>query len=847
MNDSAAAIAVPAYGRARGVYDEMLGPDGEVRAHWRYLAGALGTLGVEALRERAAEARRLLRESGVSYTIYDDPHGLERPWELDPVPLPIASDEWGEIESGLTQRAEVLNLLLEDLYGAQEVIKRGLLPLELVYAHGGFLRPCHGIRPAAKHSLVLYAADLARGPSGDMWILSDRTQVPSGSGYALENRIVMRRLLPSLFRDSHVHRLAVYFRDLRTSLAALRPNLDREARVVMLTPGPRNETYFEHAYLASYLGYTLVQGHDLTVQDGRVWLRSMRQLEPVDVIVRRVDDHYCDPLELYPESRLGIPGLTEAVRQGNVVVVNPLGSSVLENPALNAFLPGIAKHFLGRELELPSAATWWCGEDRERAHVLANLDTLVVRPIYRQAGSRPFFGAYMSAAQRAALAQRITAHPFLYVGQEQLTFSFVPTLMPGGLEARRAIVRSFLVARDDGYVVMPGALTRVAASSDSYLLSNQAGGISKDTWILATEPEQQISFIPSVDSRAAPTRRATPVPGGAAENLFWLGRYSERAEQGARLLRIVCKTYNGYLEFRDALEGEVCNVLLPALLQRTVSTPPPAAAGEALEPVAAARQIASMFEPRSAGSLTFSLQAMLTAAYALRDRLPNDTWRIFERVRLGIEKLQRRGHDSLADVEDDLDEIITALMAVLGLTQDAMIRGKAWLFLDIGRRLERAVLLANLLRATLTRRYDPRVEHLIVEAILESLQSLMAYRRAHQEMTHAESALAMMLFDDDNPRSLGFQLAKLRDHCAALPREEQGLQLSEEQRLILDASTRLQLTDIERLVFVDVESHSRSTLDGLLGEIAALLAQASNALTRNYFVDVRGPQQSQGA
>jgi uncharacterized circularly permuted ATP-grasp superfamily protein/uncharacterized alpha-E superfamily protein len=799
------------------------------------------------LRERADEARRLLRESGVSYTVYDDPHGLERPWELDPVPLPILSDEWVEIESGLTQRAEVLNLLLEDLYGEQEVIKRGLLPPELVYAHGGFLRPCHGISSSAKHSLVLYAADLARGPAGRMWVLSDRTQVPSGSGYALENRIVMRRLFPSLFRDSHVHRLALYFRDLRASLAALPSSLDREARVVMLTPGSRNETYFEHAYLASYLGYTLVQGSDLTVQDGRVWLRSMRRLEPVDVIVRRVDDHYCDPLELYPESRLGIPGLTEAVRQGKVVVVNPLGSSVLENPALNAFLPGIARHFLGRDLEMPSAATWWCGQDRERAHVLANLDSLVVRPIYRQAGSRPVFGASLTAAGRAELAERITAQPHLYVGQEQLAFSFVPTLMPGGLEARRAVIRSFLVARNDGYVVMPGALTRVAATGDSYLLSNQAGGISKDTWILATEPEQQVSLIPSIESRAAAPRGATPVPGGAAENLFWFGRYSERAEQCARLLRIVCKTYNGYLEFRDTLEGEVCDVLLPALLQGTAAAATvPATGSDQPEPVDAARQIASMFDPRMAGSVTFSLRAMLTAAYALRDRLPNDTWRIFERVRLGVEKLQGRGHDLSGDVEDDLNEITTALMAVLGLTQDAMIRGQGWLFLDIGRRLERAMLLIRLLRATLARRRDPRVESLVVEAILESFQSLMAYRRTHHERTHTETALAMMLFDDDNPRSLGFQLVKMRDHFDALPREVEGLQLSEERRLVLDASTRLQLTSFERLIAVDAESNSRLILDGLLGEIGALLAQASNALTRNYFVDVRGPQQSQG-
>jgi uncharacterized circularly permuted ATP-grasp superfamily protein len=435
--------------RARpGVYDEMVGADGEIRPHWRYLAEALGTLGLPALHDRWREARRLLRESGATYNVYGDPQRPERPLQLDPIPVLVSSDEWREIAWGLVQRAELLNLILRDIYGPQDLIKKGFLPLELVYAHGGFLRPCQPLRTPGPHSLILYAADVARGPDGRVRVLSDRTQAPSGAGYALQNRIVMSRVLPSLYRDSHVHRLSLFFQNLRASLAAISPRRHVEPRVVLLTPGPLNEAYFEHTYLASYLGYTLARGTDLTVRDGQVWLRAVRRLEPVDVILRRVDDHYCDPLELYPDSRLGIPGLTEAVRRGTVAVANPLDASVLENPALNAFLPAIAKHFFGGELQLQSVPTWWCGDPAGREHVLANIDRLVVRSIYRQPRSLPILGGLLSRAEQRVLAERIRARPQWYVGQEQLRPSSVPAVVDSGFEGRQALIRTFLVARE---------------------------------------------------------------------------------------------------------------------------------------------------------------------------------------------------------------------------------------------------------------------------------------------------------------------------------------------------------------------------------------------------------------
>jgi uncharacterized circularly permuted ATP-grasp superfamily protein len=364
------------------VYDEMCSAPGSPRPHWDYVIRALGALGTQELGRRAQEARRLLRDNGVTYNVYHASRGEERPWVLDPIPVLLTSQEWSTVETGLSQRAELLNLILADLYGPKRLIRQGLLPPELVYSYPGFLLPCEGIRPTSERYLSLYTADLARAPSGSFWVIGDRTQAPSGAGDALENRVVLSRVLPSLYRDAQVHRLALFFRTLRATLVAMAPRSQDNPRIVLLTPGPGNETYFEHAYLAQYLDYTLVQGGDLTVRDGRVWLKTLDGLQPVEVILRRVDDTFCDPLELRKDSLLGTPGLVQAARLKQIAIANPLGSGVLENPGLMAFLPGIARYLLGEELRIPSVATWWCGTKQECSYVLAHLERLVIKPIF---------------------------------------------------------------------------------------------------------------------------------------------------------------------------------------------------------------------------------------------------------------------------------------------------------------------------------------------------------------------------------------------------------------------------------------------------------------------------------
>ncbi|WP_124950181.1 circularly permuted type 2 ATP-grasp protein [Sulfuriferula thiophila] len=825
-----------------GTYDEMLDGNGQVRPHWEYLIRALDTLGTTEFERRGTEAAKLLRENGVTYNVYGDPAGQSRPWQLDPVPMLVSSEEWSDIESGLQERAELLNLILADIYGPRELIKKGLLPLELVYSHPGFLRACDQVMLRGKHQLVVYAADLARGPDNHMWVLSDRTQAPSGAGYALENRVAMTRVLPSLFRDSHVHRLALFFQSLRAGLNSIAPPSQDTPRVVVLTPGPFNETFFEHAYLASYLSYPLVQGDDLTVRDGYVWLKSLKGLERVDVILRRVDDDFCDPLELREDSRLGVPGLVEVVRNGNVAIANPLGSGVLENPGLLAFLPGIAEHFLGRQLRLPSAPTWWCGQPKELEYVLANLHKLVIKSTCRTSGSRPVFGQLLSQKELAEWRTRIRAQPMLYVGQEQEEFSTVPVLVPGGLEPRHAILRSFLVARADGYVVMPGGLTRSASHKHDILVSNQTGSISKDTWVLASEPEQTTDLVMKPSPAQVAASQSGALPSRAADNLFWVGRYAERAEGIIRLLRSTIKKLHGNPDHSAREYTESLHCLLRAITQITRTQPGfMAENAQALLREPDAELLSIVLDETRIGSLANTLRCLVQASYTVRDLWSSDTWRVMEELEEHLHNTQQLAKPTLGQVLDVLDKLVTSLSAFSGLVMENMTRGNGWLFLDMGRRLERNVLQLALLRATLVQHKREAVENLLIEALLETSDNLICYRHHYRNNMELVAFLELLLLDENNPRSLAYQTARLQEHVSKLPREQQGGLLSPEQRLTLEASSTLRLAIIAELTAI-AENGTRQNLDQLLTRLNYLTSALSDAVTATYFRHESAPQ-----
>jgi uncharacterized circularly permuted ATP-grasp superfamily protein/uncharacterized alpha-E superfamily protein len=852
-----------AYRQVPGVYDEMVTADGRIREHWAHTGRVIGNLGLDELLYRRSEARRLLDDDGVTYNIYGDdgpgdaPVAAVAPWALDPVPVLMASDEWAGVELGVVQRAELFNLVLTDLYGPRQLLRRGVLPPELVFGHNGFLRQCDQIRIPGHQQLFTIAVDLARDTTGRPVVLADYTQAPSGAGYALENRVVVSRVLPSLYRDSQVHRLAPFFRTLRASLQGVAPPDADDPRTVVLSPGPWSETAFEHAYLASHLGYPLVEGTDLTVRDGKVWMRSLHRLERVHVILRRTDAWYCDPLELRADSRLGVPGLVEAARLGGVSIVNTLGSGVLENPGLLPYLPQLAEHLLGERLLLPSVPTWWCGDEDSLRHVLAHLDSLVIKPIARGAGPTAVFPWELSRDHRDDLRRQIEAQPGGWVGQETVELSSAPTLTPTGLEARHTVLRTFAVARQDSYAAMPGGLTRVAGSGmaageagagvRSPRVSNQAGAISKDTWVLASEPEKLSGFwlvpgppVTAIDPAASMSSRA-------AENLFWMGRYAERAEAMARLVRAAHDRRNDFQRGANPAGTECLQVLLSALT--TVSSTYPGFVGEGASARLSspgAELFALVVDDKRPGTLAHAVRHLLASAQAVRDQLSSDIWMAVGTLEREIGALRASDPDHLMVVQHTLGRVVQSLLALSGMFGEGMERDPGWRFMDAGRRLERAQQLVALLRATVTVERSTATDSLLLESVLMAAESIITYRRRYRSQAQLETLLDLLLFDTENPRSLAHQLDRLADDVGLMPRLDHGPRLSEPERLVLEASTAVRLAESATLARSGPDG-AHPELDAVLSRTLELLFRTADAIDRDHFVHLMAQHSLVGA
>ncbi|MGZ8226317.1 MAG: circularly permuted type 2 ATP-grasp protein [Methylococcaceae bacterium] len=828
-------IGTQFYATQLGAYDEMYATEHKVLPYWERFIAALEAMGSDELERRRREAQRLLRENGVTYNVYGDSEKLTRPWRLDPVPLLISNEEWSVIEAGLKQRADLLDLILKDIYGQQTLLKKGLLPLELVFGHQGFLHPCVGALQNQQRHLTIYSANLARGPDGRMWILDDRTQAPSGFGYALENRTAVTRVLPDIFRDTQVRRLSGFFKMFGKGLAGIATHNKENPRIVVLTPGPFNETYFEHAYLASYLGFTLVQGDDLTVRDGRVWLKSLGGLQPVDVILRRLDDSFCDPLELRNDSRLGVAGLLEAVRRGNVAIANPLGSSVLENPGLLAFLPRLSRYFLNQDLILDSVATWWCGQRRERDFVLQNLEHLVIKQVNRHRGHGAIFGSNLSSKEKETLRNAILAKPHLFVGQEQVSFSTVPAFIDHHIEPRNAVLRNFVVANGDNYLVMPGGLTRVAREKDDFIVSNQAGGISKDTWILAAEPEKPVSVWSQPARNQLVDGVTEPLTSRAADNLFWVGRYLERVEAATRLLRTVLQKLREVSEFKDTTDSQCLAILLRTLTHVTTTYPGFVGIGERFLKAPQAELLSLTKDGHRSGSLTANIHGFAQSAFSIRDLWSQDTWRSVDNIQRRWQQRVIASEITVEQLQTHLDDLITGIVAFTGLITESMTREAGWLMLDSGRRLERALTLISLLRATLVIRHDDALLNQVLESVLISTDSLNIYLRRYRAAIQLPMVLELLLTDETHPRSLTYQLAQLSDHISAFPRERSKSQLSEEERLILKAYTDLRLCNIVELLKVSDDCGIYTELDEVLSGTVELLWRIAEVIAQAYF------------
>ncbi|MFC3945117.1 molybdopterin oxidoreductase [Pseudomonas gingeri NCPPB 3146 = LMG 5327] len=806
-----------------GTYHELLDDSGAVRAHWRPLFDQLQRSTPTQLAQRQALLARQIQENGVTYNVYADPKGADRPWELDLLPHIIPADEWQQVAAGIAQRARLLNAVLADLYGPQTLIRDGLLPAELVFGHNNFLWPCQGIRPPDGTFLHLFAVDLARTPDGRWWVTADRTQAPSGAGYALENRTIVSRAFPDLYRDLRVHHLAGFFRTLQETLVRQAPSDAEAPLVVLLTPGRFNESYFEHLYLARQLGYPLVEGGDLTVRDATVYLKTLSGLQRVHAIMRRLDDDFCDPLELRTDSALGVPGLLEAVRQGRVLVANALGSGVLESPGLLGFLPKINQHLFGEELLLPSIATWWCGEAPVLAQALEKLPELLIKPAFPSQSFVPVFGRDLDDTQRQALAERMRARPYAYVAQELAQLSHAPIWQEqdGSLQPRAIGMRVYAVASADGYRVLPGGLTRVAAEADAEVVSMQRGGASKDTWVLSER-------MPSGEQWRAQrslgvhdlVRRDPYLPSRVVENLFWFGRYCERCDDSARLLRIMLARY---------VDGDD-----PRALQAAVDL------GESLMLLPDEGELPERLQAALLGddwhfSLRANLQRLQWAASQVRGKLSRENWQALVELQREALSLETEAPD-FGELLDFLNRLVMSLAALSGFALDDMTRDEGWRFLMIGRRIERLQFLSSSLAAFL--RGIAVFDQAGLEWLLELGNSSITYRSRYLAVPQLIPVLDLLLLDEQNPHAVLFQL-KLVSRTLRRLNDDFGVPRELGLNQLVERLARFDLGNLESALFGD--SGVREVLDGLAGllqEVADASGQVSDRLALRHFAHV---------
>ncbi len=675
--------------------------------------------------------------------------------------------------------------------------------------------------------MPVYSADLGRAPDGSFFTLGDRAQAPSGSGYALQNRVVMTHVLPSVFRDSHVHRLRFYFRRLRAALFELAPRRDEPPHIVLLTPGPGSETYFEHTYLANYLGCTLVQGDDLSVIDEEVWLRTLEGRRRVDVILRRLDGVFCDPLELRSDSLLGTPGLLQAARRGNVAIVNPLGCSAIENPGLMAYLPALAKQILGQDLKMPSVRTWWCGDNGARGYVIEHLDRLVIKPTVPHSSDVTVFGERLDAAGRERMIAQIEAAPHLFVGQEYVPLSKAPVVVNGNLEPRAMVVRAFVAAEGGGHAVMPGGLCRVAASADSQIVSNRFGGVSKDVWVIASEPERELEAVSVVDRPVPLSRGGLAVAGRVADNLFWVGRYSERIGVSARTLRGLARRFLE-TDMHPRQDPQLRTLLF---VVAHVTGAPSDFLSSALGGTGGDLR-AALEEEQLAASVRYNIGALLRAARAVRDQFSYDSWRVINAI--GDENaLLSPSVGNMAELE----RLLTLLAAFGGLSADSMTRGSRWQFLEVGRSLERALgILATLrgLRASGANNLDAPWQD-----ILGFADSQTVFHLRYRSTPTADLVLDLLIDADSNPRSLVFQLLRIDTLLQGLSSTERPTAGSAEREILQAALLRLRG---QELPSVTGARGLDSDLDALLFALQDRLTALSDQINQDYFSNPDGPR-----
>ena len=799
------------YSPLPGVPDELFDHTGRPRPYWLDFLGDLAEYPEGDIRARFNLATRHIRDAGVSHRVWGE--DAERSWPLGQAPLILGSAEWTSIAAGVEQRARLMESLLKDIYGEARMVRQGVLPAAAITGSPDFIRAARGAPTPGGRYLQFYAADLGRGPDGRWWVLSDRTQAPSGAGYELENRLVLSRAYPNLYNAMNVRRLAPFFDDLRKGLAACAERHD--PRICLLTPGPYSESYFEQAHLARYLGFLLVEGDDLVVRDGRVWVRTIAGLKRADVILRRVDAEFIDPLELNSTSRLGVPGLMEAVRSGGVAVLNMPGSGVVESRALLGFLPGLCRRLLGEELQLPSVATWWCGQAYEQARVESDPDLVIASAFNLPAANPSRVMSELSASERDDLLARISERPADFVGQEVARLSTMPVLRDDRLQPAPFVLRVFATATADGFSVMPGGFCRTSDRPDVRAISMGDGTHTADVWVIGDAPIERVTLLASQDDVEV-RRILGHLPGRAADNLFWLGRYLERAEATLRLTRSLCASL---MDADAAIHGAGETLAqLQRLLFSWGALTGQAFGGRALD---AAR--CALHDETASGSVINLVRQAGRTASSMRERLSADFWSLL----VGLERgLAPPGTISEAEALAQVEQALQRLAALAGLAQENMNRAAGWRFLDIGRRIERGINTSQFARtlagdaATLDD----------LDLLLDLADSQITYRARYLVGLALTPVRDMVVLDPFNTRSLAFQVQTLSEHLAALPQLVEDGMLEAPARIL-----RVLATDVETADAASLGLERMLAFERALGRLATAIGdryflQGANAV-----------------
>lgn len=819
------------YAPEPGTYDEYFANTGELRPHAQRFVDELRLLPLDELNRRREQAHRQIYENAVTYTSQDESERINRPWDFDVLPLVIEAQEWKRMSLGLAQRARLLNRILVDIYGPQQLFQRGLLPPQLVYAHPGFHRAYHGLLSSDDLHLHLYAADLARSPDGNWWVVSDRTESPSGAGYTLENRLVSSGMYSDSFRARQVERLAPFFMALRDLLDRLASTRRENGQIVLMSQGPKNPNYFEDAYLSRYLGYMVVEGGDLATRNDHVMLKTLGGLRRVDAIFRRVDGIDCDPLELRGDSSMGVAGMVQAVRSGRISVINSLGSGILECPAFLAFLPALCKELLGEDLIIPSVATWWCGGEAERNYVLEHLDRLTIRTCYRDLHREPLVVERLSRKMRDQLVEAIKARPGEYIAQEHIQHSSAPVWLRSTVESWPVALRTYMVASGTSYLCMPGGLARVSPVAHRLDLSISFGEGSKDAWVLSDGPVQPVSLLNPPGHVQELRRSGAELPSRIADNLFWLGRHAERAEGASRLLRTTISRLTG--EAASGTAPEV-SVLLRGLAELGQIEPGYAVEDmrSILAPIEQALPL-SVYNDADPASLKSTLTSMNRTASLVRERLSNDSWRLINRIYHEFTSRRETVQTDLNRLQEQLNRLIIDLMAFSGLVAESMTRTLGWRFLDLGRRLERSLHTIMLVRNLLLPLEDREAP--VLDAVLEVADCSITYRVRYLNNLQLAAVLDLLITDETNPRSLASQLVQLCEHVEYLPRDSNLPLLGEEQRIVLMALSRIRMLSADKLARMN-QPEGRTELESMLGKIATQLPKLSDVISSKYLI-----------